>query len=155
MRADFQILSPNTVKINFEWQDPEAQVETSSPPAGRKMNLWQETCFEAFFKVPGAKSYFEVNLSTQKAWNVFSFQDYRLPQPPTEYPKASVQFVPVQTGLEAVLTLDGIDLTGLNISLCAVLRLKDGKTTYWSLRHADKAPNFHHPDSFILERHLA
>lgn len=152
--ADLHIVDSETLDIFFRWNDPAKEITfAAEPKAGRHLNLWQQTCFEAFIQPVGQKKYFEVNLSIQKAWNVFTFQDYRAPQPPTELNGAEViQFDVTDSELKVRLKFKGQEFKNIKVSLCAVVVLQDKGTTYWSNRHADQKPNFHHFDSFIIER---
>ena len=43
----------------------------------RRMRLWETTCLECFFGVPGQDLYWEINLSTAGHWNVFRLDNYR------------------------------------------------------------------------------
>jgi hypothetical protein len=37
------------------------------------------------------------------------------------------------------------------LGLAAVLEDRQGRLSYWALAHLADRPDFHHPDSFILE----
>ena len=164
--ADLKILNSDTVEINFEWNDPEKKIVLSeSPSGGRHFNLWQQTCFEAFIQPAGGAKYYEINLSPAKAWNVFSFESYRAPQPPTEVPGVEILKFEVEglaagstnlktfkANLKVQIKILGANFRQVNASLCSVVVLKDLQTTYWSTKHADQKANFHHFDSFTVER---
>ena len=46
--------------------------------------LWKTTCFELFLGHPKESNYWEFNFSpANEKWNLYSFDDYRVPQPPT------------------------------------------------------------------------
>ena len=57
--------------------------------------------------------------------------------------------------LEATVRLEALeDLRGahrLKIALAAVIEDRDGRLSYWALRHAPGKPDFHHPSAFALE----
>ncbi len=40
---------------------------------------------------------------------------------------------------------------GLKVAISTVIKLKDGKVTYWALTHPGAQADFHHCDSFIIE----
>jgi hypothetical protein len=37
------------------------------------------------------------------------------------------------------------------LALAAVLEDRDGRLSYWALEHPSERPDFHHPNSFVLE----
>ncbi len=154
--SDLQLVDHQIVDIFFEWKDIAKQIIfPTTPLEGRHMNLWQNTCFEVFLQPDTLplRKYFEVNLSVNKAWNVFAFEDYRTPQPPTEFVGAEIlKFKVDSENLKVRIKFNGLNFTKLKVSCCAVVALKDLGTTYWSIKHADQKPNFHHFESFITER---
>jgi hypothetical protein len=154
VEGDMRLVSQDTVAIEFSWTDKKELLQLSETPAnGRYSNLWTQTCFEVFMQPVGLEKYYEFNLSTTKAWNVFVFDKYRHPQPPTEYAQADLlKFDVTANSLKVQLRLAGLDLKKVKVSICAVVVLKDVGTTYWSTKHADVKPNFHHFDSFFIER---
>lgn len=154
--ADLEILNNENIKINFKWRDSGNEILFSAVPEnGRHHELWKQTCFEVFLRLKNQKRYFEINLSTTKAWNIYEFQNYRDPQPPVEYKNVKkVEINLLENELTANILLSHIDLSQIEVALCAVLLLKDGRTTYWSTVHADVKPNFHHADSFTIERKI-
>ncbi len=154
IKGDFSLLNQDTIKFTFSWRDPKLKINfASTPENGRYFKLWESTCFEAFFQVPGLPRYFEVNLSPRKAWNVFVFSAYRTPQPPTEYEKVDlIDFVIGNNEITATFKFTNENFKTIRGSICAVVKLKSGEMTYWSNHHADEKPNFHHFNSFIIER---
>jgi hypothetical protein len=154
IEGNIQLISSDTVNIEFAWVDKKELIQLSNAPAnGRYMNLWSQTCFEIFMQPIGNEKYYEFNLSAAKAWNVFAFDKYREPQPPTEYPQTDLlKFDVSSNSLKVQFRLAGLDLKKVKVSICAVIVLKDIGTTYWSTKHADTKPNFHHFDSFFIER---
>ena len=154
VEGDIQLLSSDTLEINFSWIDKKELVLLSpTPTSGRHMGLWANTCFEIFLQPVGSEKYFEINLSTMKAWNVFYFEKYRHPQPPTEYPQADLlKFDVGSNSIKVQFRLAGCDFKKVKVSVCAVVALKDIGVTYWSTKHADEKPNFHNFDSFFIER---
>ena len=124
----------------IDWQAPAA--------SGRADDLWRHTCFEAFVAV--GDGYVEYNLSPSGQW-------------------ASYRFDGVRTGMgqadevATVLAFDGAsDLVALEarielphgarrLGLSAVIESVDAEMSYWALAHPSARPDFHHPDSFILD----
>ena len=57
-------------------------------------------------------------------------------------------------GGEALWALEGlIELPpgAEALALSTVVKRKDGRISYWALRHPSDKPDFHHPDSFVLD----
>lgn len=120
-----------------------------SAPRKRTDALWRTTCFEAF--AGGASGYAEYNLSPSGAWAAYAFDDYR------EGMRSLDQAAPMIVTRRApdlfVLTAD-VALShdaGGRFGLCAVIETLDGAISYWALAHPSDKPDFHHPDSFVLE----
>ena len=154
VEGDLILLNQNTVQLSFSWIDKKSKILfAESPENGRFFKLWESTCFEAFFQIAGSSRYFEANLSPLKAWNIFVFESYRNPQPPVEYTAVDLlKFDVGANNLTAVFKFPKEDFKKLAVSICAVVKLKTGETSYWSTKHADEKPNFHHFNSFIIER---
>ena len=124
----------------IEWPGPAS--------AGRANELWKHTCFEAFVGTPDG--YREFNLSPSSQWASYRFDGYR---------EGMCEADEVAT----VLGLDGAsDMVALEahielpadahrLALSAVIEAEDGKKSYWALAHPSDKPDFHHPDSFVLE----
>jgi len=118
-------------------------------PPTRTDGLWQHTCFEVFVRT--GDGYVEYNLSPSGAWATYAFSGYREGMSPAE------QTIDVQSlhsgahcaALETVIDLPS-DATG-PIALSAVIEATDGSLSYWALAHPSDKPDFHHPDSFVLE----
>jgi hypothetical protein len=156
LSADITLLQPDLLELRYVWVDKENKIILpESPAGGRHTGLWNHTCFEAFVKPEGKGSYYEINLSVTKAWNVFSFESYREPQPPREFVGAVVQDILVKPGyLSAQVKLGGVKLEKIKASLCAVLEQREAGVSYWAHNHADQKPNFHHLSSLTIERSL-
>lgn len=119
-------------------------------PAARTDGLWQHTCFEAFFRVPGDDSYGEVNIAPSGAWAAYGFESYRAGMIPADM--AALRSVTRRT--ERVFTLETqveVPPGPLRLGLSAVIEEQDGRKSYWALAHPAAKPDFHHPDSFVCE----
>ena len=116
---------------------------------GRADELWRHTCFEAF--APARGGYREYNLSSSGQWATYAFEGYRRGMraaPET----ASVRGLEVREGeavFDAWIELPGGDRGRLALS--AVIETTAGEKSYWALAHPSDKPDFHHPDSFVLE----
>lgn len=115
---------------------------------GRADDLWRHTCFEAF--VATEDGYVEYNLSPSSQWASYRFDG----------PRAGMRTA------EEVATVEGLDgafdMVALEarielphgaarLGLSAVIETVDGDMSYWALAHPSARPDFHHPDSFVLE----
>jgi hypothetical protein len=117
----------------------------------RTDGLWRRTCFELFIREAG-KSYIEINLSPSGQWAAYRFRGYRgeaemlgLDEPP------GIWFSREPLGLLLSASI-AIELDGAGpIGLSAVIEEKNGDKSYWALAHPSGAPDFHHPDCFVLE----
>jgi hypothetical protein len=131
----------------------EGDVDAVAWPAGaaphRTDDLWRRTCFEAFVRTADG-GYVEFNLSPSGQWASYRFDGYR--QGMIEASQA-VQVSGLDGG-EAYAALEGvIDLPedAQALALSTVVERKDGRISYWALRHPSDKPDFHHPDSFVLD----
>ncbi len=114
----------------------------------RADRLWEHTCFEAF--VLTEAGYREFNLSPSGQWAAYRFAAYR---------QGTAQAAETATvdGLDAaadMVALEGwIDLPpgAGRLGLSAVIEREDGSKSYWALAHPSDKPDFHHPDSFVLD----
>ncbi len=117
---------------------------------GRRDGLWRQTCFEAFIKGKG-DSYFEFNLSPSHRWAGYGFTGYREGQamPRLEQPEIAFGWEQGRLWMEALVFLPPEALGKLGLS--AVIEDVDGRISYWALVHPSDKPDFHHPDSFVLD----
>lgn len=161
--------SPTSVQAGISWWKGGIEFHFSFPassllldaPSGpkkrldgsqctRKDGLWQTTCFEAFWGERGHPGYWELNLSAERSWNLYRFEAYRSPQPPT--PSNDYQLKWIETG-EGEIGCRLEPAPGQEreweASLCMVARTKEG-ITYLSSNHAGAKPDFHLRASFTL-----
>lgn len=130
------------------------------PPAAaaRADGLWRHTCFELFIKRAGAPAYYELNFSPSGAWAAYSFAGYRNRPVPAEQalnPHVQVRRSAHSLTLDAAVPLEllyaqhaGVTLA---VAISAVIEERDGRLTYWALRHAPGKPDFHHSHAYALE----
>ena len=127
--------------------DAVAWPEAAAP--GRTDDLWRRTCFEVFVRTAG-DGYVEFNLSPSGQWASYRFDGYR-----SGMAEAGERVeVFGMDGGEALWALEGlIELPpgAEALALSAVVKRKDGRISYWALRHPSDKPDFHHPDSFVLD----
>lgn len=124
------------------WPEPQARRHTD--------DLWRATCFEAFIAT-GDEAYVEFNLSPSGAWAAYAFSAYRDGMRPLEIsaPAMAVR----HSGDAFALTADLVVPEAFvgPISLSAVIEGLNGEKTYWALAHPSDKPDFHHPDSRVLD----
>jgi hypothetical protein len=131
--------------------------ELQLPPQRRSAHtdgLWQHTCFEAFVRASGGRSYYELNFSPSSEWAIYRFDDYRRGMTPLEPPHPpKIICRRRENRLEADVD---VHLTGivpqaeLQLALSAVLEDQQGKISYWALAHPPGNADFHHDAGFAL-----
>lgn len=130
-------------------------VPRRSALAGRRHELWQDTCFECFVGVKGSERYWEINLSPNGDWNVYCFSGYRQgmteetafrAMPCTFYESKDDLWFGLSVDLSAIFRQDHI----LELGISCVLRHQVGETTFWSLCHPKAQADFHHRSGFVL-----
>lgn len=132
----------------FVADNPDFIAWPAEAPVGRADELWRHTCFEAF--VMTDDGYVEFNLSPSGQWASYRFDGYREGM-------RSADAVCVVEGLDAdsrYAALRGrIELPegARRLALSAVIETIDGSKSYWALAHPSDKPDFHHPDSFVLD----
>lgn len=118
----------------------------------RADELWRTTCFELFVR-KGGGGYVEFNFSPSNQWATYAFSDYRSGMSDVAgLPVTEIQ--PQSMGLIAAIDLEEAGLPGqgpLRLGVCAVIEEASGTKSYWALAHPSDKPDFHHPDSFVLE----
>jgi hypothetical protein len=140
-----------------------ARIRLPSHAVARRANrLWEHTCFEAFVQPKGQSAYYEFNFSPSGEWAAYAFREYREGGPIDDdqlNPKIAVEKEADTLKLRAVFRLDRLSniqagLT-LQLGLAAVVEDINGRLSYWALKHPPGKPDFHHPDNFALDIHLA
>lgn len=119
---------------------------------GRRMGLWEHTCFECFVRQSGSAAYLEFNLSPAGHWNSFGFDDLRSGMHETgnlTCRQSSVEFTKTTAVVSAVLDCNVTPPCTVGIS--AVIEDIDGNLYYFALAHRSGRPDFHLPDNHLLE----
>jgi hypothetical protein len=119
----------------------------------RADELWRHTCFEAFVAAPGG--YLELNFAPSRRWAAYRFSGYRSGMAAAE---AAIQAIDVVRGSGRFDLAVTLDLSGAGLpdgpwsaSLTAVVENATGRISYWALAHPPGKPDFHHPDSLVLD----
>lgn len=123
-----------------EWPGPADPVRTD--------DLWRHSCFEVF--VETTDGYREFNLSPSGQWASYRFDGYR--QGMAEADEVA-DVAPLDLARDMLALEAQVDLpvpTG-RLALSAVIEGVDGTMTGWALAHPSDKPDFHHPDSFVLD----
>ena len=128
--------------------DPDVVAWPAEAPARRADGLWRHTCFEAF--VATRDGYREFNLSPSGQWASYRFDGYR------EGMRAADEVCVIERldRSRNPIVLEGrieLPADARRLALSAVIETMDGSTTYWALAHPSDKPDFHHPDSFVLD----
>lgn len=124
--------------------------------------LWQNTCFELFARLPGHEDYWEWNFSPEGRFNVYYFTQYRKREegvvsvgtwPPriSFSEEASVWRCNVRLNLSTSPSLNWAWSSGaaLEVSPAVILKTKDGSFQYWAQTHPGPKPDFHDARNFI------
>lgn len=119
-----------------------------APGKGRADGLWRTTCMEVFVQTDDG--YSEFNLSPSGQWAAYRFDGYRTGMAEAD---GVIQAPLLDAGSDHVALEAVIDLPpdARALGLSAVIEERDGRISYWALAHASDKPDFHHPDSFLLE----
>jgi len=147
----------NTCRIRYELSGPLAllQIQPPATPTARKDQLWQETCFEMFWKKPGEAGYWELNVSPAGHWNVYGFTGYRegmAPETRITGLTVNTQQSPELLALELIIDLGPLlpGPTQLEFGISAILAHRDRTKSFWALAHGADQPDFHRQDGFRL-----
>lgn len=128
-------------------------------PAREGDRLWEHTCFELFVARVGEPGYHELNVAPSCEWAIYGFHRYREPGiTPRLEERAMPQISQRRDGesfdLDVCLVLSPLSVTyaeaRLRIGLSAVVETREGRLSYWALRHPRERPDFHDPDAFAL-----
>ena len=120
---------------------------------GRSDGLWRHTCLELFVRTeqPG---YCEVNIAPSGRWAAYRFDAVRKGM---RNAPATASLTTVTSTAEVYQLAVSIDLPDMtsgetwHFGASAVVEAVDGTKSYWALHHPSDVPDFHHPDSFVLE----
>jgi hypothetical protein len=159
IEVEFAVTPGSGLRLRYLLHGPLERLRIPPPaPAARMDGLWRHTCFEAFVAGRNSPAYCEFNFSPSGDWAAYGFATYRngsaplsCGSPPVILVDRSAELLALATGIDCVLleTLPGQGT--LRLALSAVLEEEDGRLSYWALTHPAEAPDFHHPDAFVLE----
>jgi hypothetical protein len=160
LQASLERSSDGTIHVAFRLEGDVSRIcLPASGPAREGARLWEHTCFELFIAREGETAYHEVNVAPSREWAIYGFRDYREPAVATRpheraTPEISERRSEESFDLEARLVLSHLSVAyakaRLRIGLSAVVETKEGRLSYWALRHPRDRPDFHDPDAFAL-----
>jgi hypothetical protein len=120
----------------------------------RADELWRSTCFEAFLRQDDGPGYLEFNFAPSHEWAAYGFAGYREGMRVAgEIPAPRLASERTEEGYEltAILDLGPAANTPWRLAVSAVIEDVGGGKTYWALAHPPGKPDFHHPESFVLD----
>jgi hypothetical protein len=149
--------SSGSLLLQYELRGKLAQILLPEPAAApsRRPDLWQSTCFEFFVAVKDSPHYWEVNLSPSGDWNVYAFAGYRAgmqEEPAFAALPFAVRRSPEGVQLAIAFALETIVSADQPVSLAvsAVIKDRNGRSSYWALTHCGPKPDFHLREGFVL-----
>lgn len=166
LAAHAELMSPQSLRLAYLLEADPEQIRIPPPVAddGRADRLWTHTCFEAFVGAEDSPQYLELNFSPSTQWAAYRFESYRQGMEPAllgPAPRLALRRGQKQLELQAEVSLSGashwLDPGGkvahrsrLRLALSAVVEDRQGRLSYWALRHPPGRPDFHHPDTFSV-----
>jgi hypothetical protein len=163
-----EVTGPDSLRFQYVLEVDPQLIRIPSPvaDAGRTDKLWAHTCFEAFVGLADSPGYLELNFSPSGQWAAYRFDSYRRGMAPAleEAPQLVIQHHAARLELQAEVRLGG-GLLGIGpgsgasrprlwLALSTVVEDREGRLSYWALRHPPGRPDFHHPEGFSLELEL-
>ena len=153
------VLSPGVLTLGYTLRADMSRIRVGPEGVpGSADDLWKHTCFEVFIQPSGSRGYYEFNFSPTKQWAVYRFDSYRqgmTPMDTSNPPEISIRKASDFLELLATISLPvsaGIDAPQRpRLALTAVVEEDSGRLCYWSARHSQGKPDFHHPDGFVFE----
>ena len=165
LAARAELTAPHSLRFHYRLEAEPERIRIPAPvtDGGRADRLWAHTCFEAFIARDESPQYLELNFSPSGQWAAYRFESCRHGMAPAlqESPRLALRRRAEGLELEAEVSLSGTPEAPdsdarpsgegrLRISLSAVVEDREGRLSYWALRHPPGRPDFHHPDTFSL-----
>lgn len=122
-------------------------------PIRRANELWRRSCFELFIALPDSREYWELNIASSGAWNLYHLEDYR--SGVTEVflksePEIRIDPTPNRYRLSAVLDITELLLTpSVAVNVAAILLTQNQERTFWAVNHPLHQPDFHAREGFF------
>lgn len=136
------------LRLRFVAKGAVGDVAWPESAEGRADVLWRATCFEAFVETDDG--YVEFNMSPSGQWASYRFDAPRQGmRPAAETPSSPI--LDAASDRVALATRLTLPPHARRLGLSAVIEATDRTISYWALHHPSDKPDFHHPDSFVLE----
>ena len=163
--ASAELAGPESFRFQYVLEADPQRVRIPAPvaDAGRTDKLWTHTCFEAFVGIAEPPRYLELNFSPSGQWAAYRFDSYRQGMTPAldVAPRLALRRsaeglelqAEVRLGESLFFPVPHPEVPGcprVRIALTAVVEDREGRLSYWALRHPPGRPDFHHPESFSL-----
>lgn len=156
LAVELAVAADGTLCLAYRWRAAPGLLRLPEPrPAGPADGLWQHTCCEAFIAAAGEAGYREFNFSPSGQWAAYAFAGYRSrldfefpPTPPTVVFRRAGESCELEAVVPAAWLPPG---RRLRIGLAAVLESGDGGLEYRALAHPGERPDFHRPETFVVE----
>jgi hypothetical protein len=147
--------SPGIVTLLYTLQADMSRIRVGTEVSpGPAEGLWKHTCFEAFIQHSGSSKYYEFNFAPTRQWAVYRFDSYREGMTPMDMsnpPDITVRKASDYLELEATFSPPVGAARTTKLALTAVVEEESGRLSYWSGRHPEGKPDFHHADGFAFE----
>ena len=160
-RLDVQLSfeSPGLITLSYTLRADMSRIRVGTEVTpGPADGLWKHTCFEAFLQPAGSRGYYEFNFSPTKQWAVYRFDSYRagmtpmvLAIPPDISTRKAADLLELQATFPLPFSADAGAAQRTKLAVAAVVEEDGGRLCYWSGRHPQGKPDFHHPDGFAFE----
>lgn len=136
------------LRLVYRVEGDPAAMAWPPPDRGRADRLWKHTCFEAFAATDDG--YREFNLATSGQWASYRFDRYRQGMRAADQQARVLDVTKAAERTEIDARIE-LPRGARRLGLSAVIEAVDGTFSYWALAHPSDKPDFHHPDSFVLE----
>lgn len=158
VEVDIARLAGGGLVCRYRLVGPTSAIVIAPPgPPERADGLWRSTCFEVFLQTEGG-GYLEFNFAPSRRWAAYRFDGYRLgmaqfdlPRPPVVEPREKEHEFVLECRLEPGAAAGLAGAGPWTAAVTAVVEERTGLKTYWSAAHGPGKPDFHHPDSFVVE----
>lgn len=145
------------LQISYRLEGDLSRLRLLSPRLKRSgMELWRQTCLEAFIAAEGTGAYHEINFAPSGEWAVYAFTSYRNRGPlnlEMSRPHLALRLTGTRLEVDTLVRLDQLSTTyprtSLRVGISAVIATSDG-ISYWALRHPSARPDFHAAEGFVL-----
>jgi hypothetical protein len=160
LAAGAEVAGTDLLRFQYVLEADPLLVRVPAPvvDARRTDKLWAHTCFEAFIAFPESPGYLELNFAPSGQWAAYRFDSYRQGMTPAleAAPRLALRRLPEALELQAEVQLGGSAAfrRRLRIALSTVVEDREGRLSYWALRHPAGRPDFHHPEGFALALEL-